>query len=222
MGAKFPRAIASEIIGIDYLCGRHAAGRIDPLNISKGVEVFVSEKDVNNWQLEPGKDFKKKKPSEVNHGNIPPSLPVEKSADDKGGVTVRHAMQTLVLSLPAIRRLSFPADEKATGEANAAARALLACLGLVAAELAHSAGFDLRSRCLLDGKPGQWELLDCGVATEFDVPRDVLLQVYSEAIAEARRVGFKWRKEPVSLTPQEKLVKLIRKSHEIQAQGAQE
>ncbi len=79
MGAKFARAIASEIVGIDYERGRHAAGRIDPLNISKGADVFVSEKDVNHWQLESaGKDFKKKKPSEVNHGNIPPSLPADK------------------------------------------------------------------------------------------------------------------------------------------------
>ena len=223
MGAKFPRAIAAEIVGIDYEEGRHAAGRIDPLNMSSGAKVFVKEKDFNNWQLTAiDKDFKEKAPATVVHGNIPPSL---KSTDEKpmkGGVTIRHAMQILVLSLPAIRRLSFPTNGKGTDEANLAARALLACLGLVAAELAHADGFDLRSRCWLDGKPGEWELLDCGVATVVNAKRDVLMQVYSEAIAEARRVGFVWRKEPVSLRPQDKLIELIRKSRKFQAQGAQD
>lgn len=191
--------------------------------MSSGAKVFVKEKDFNNWQLTAiDKDFKEKAPATVVHGNIPPSL---KSTDEKpmkGGVTIRHAMQILVLSLPAIRRLSFPTNGKGTDEANLAARALLACLGLVAAELAHADGFDLRSRCWLDGKPGEWELLDCGVATVVNAKRDVLMQVYSEAIAEARRVGFVWRKEPVSLRPQDKLIELIRKSRKFQAQGAQD
>jgi CRISPR-associated protein Csb1 len=222
MGAKFARAIAAEIVGIDYERGRHAAGRIDPLNISKGADVFVSEKDVNNWQLEAaGKDFKKKKPSEVNHGNIPPSLP-GKDDPSNGGVTIREAIQILVLSLPAIRRLSFPLNGRTAEGANLAAQALLVALGLVAAELAQAVGFDLRSRCVLDGTPGTWELLDRGSVVAADGTLDALLQTYSVAVREVRGAGFAWKKEAVSLVPQDKLVKLVSKSRAIQAQGAQE
>jgi CRISPR-associated protein Csb1 len=221
MGAKFARAIVSEIVGISCEQGTRAAGRLDPLNISSKAEVFVKEKDVNHWQSEAAKEFKKKSPAEINHGNIPPVLPPE-GEPVNGGVTVREAVQITVLSLPALRRLAFPLNEKTTAEANLAAQAMLVVLGLAASEMAQLEGFDLRSRCLLDGRPGSWELLDRGQATPVDLTSDAILKTYSEAVQNLRKVGFKWAKEAVRLEPQEKLVNLVKRSREIQAQGPEE
>src|SRR5436309_5073067 len=99
-----------------------------------------------------GKDGK---PSEANHGNVTPTI-------SDGGFTIDYAEQTTVLSLPALRRLRFPAKagEKSTPEGDTAARTYLAALGLLGATLAVEAGYDLRSRCVLRAAdPVRWTLL---------------------------------------------------------------
>ena len=79
-----------------------------------------------------------------------------------GGFTIDHAEQTTVLSLPALRRLRFPAKpgEKSSPEGDVAARTYLGALGLLGATLAVEAGYDLRSRCILRAKNAvTWQLL---------------------------------------------------------------
>ncbi len=219
LGAKFPRIIASEIFGVAAEIGKHAAGRLDPLNISNKAEVYLRGKDTSGWRSDAAKDFKKKAPSEINHGNIPPALP-KPNEKKNGGVTVREAVQTTVLSLPGLRRLSFPVDD-GRGD-SLAAQALLATLGLVASEMLFADGFDLRSRCLLDGTPGPWELLTQGKAAPMIVNGELLTQTYKEAVERVRAAGYEWAIPPVVLKPQPKLVTLIQRSREIQAQGEQE
>jgi len=100
LGAKFQRAVVSEMIGVNAQIGVKTASRLDPLQARAAVRV-VPQKD-GSWQV--AKDAKAKgavSPAEVNHGNIPPSL-------SDGGVTIEHALQTTVISLPALRRLRFP------------------------------------------------------------------------------------------------------------------
>src|SRR5690606_30433673 len=103
------------------------------------------------------------RPSNINHGNIKPSIDSE-----AGGVTVDYAQQITVLSLPALRRLRFPkdvADEPVAPERRTqvelGARAALAALGLAAVSLQRAQGYDLRSRCaFVPEGPLSFELLD--------------------------------------------------------------
>ena len=149
---KFARAIVSEIIGVNAVRGVATASRLDPLNIRVNSGKLFKAKD--GWTLNETQALKEKgkpvilgkdgKPSEANHGNVPPST-------SERGFTIQYAEQTTVLSLPALRRLRFPsADGKPSKpEADLAARTYLAALGLLGATLAIEAGYDLRSRCLL-------------------------------------------------------------------------
>src|SRR5690606_17580539 len=93
--------------------------------------------------------------SEANHGNVTPTI-----AD--GGFTIDRALQTTVLSLPALRRLRFPLDGETSSKpaVDDAARTALAALALCGATLARDAGADLRSRCLLvPTTEFTWELI---------------------------------------------------------------
>src|SRR5207248_5813179 len=106
----------------------------------------------------------------------------------KGGFTIDYAEQTTVLSLPALRRLRFPAKagEKSTPEGDTASRTYLAALGLLGATLAVEAGYDLRSRCILRAKdPVRWELL--GKPGDADKPftldKAAAIKLYNDALA---------------------------------------
>lgn len=213
LGAKFQRAFVSEIVGVNTVIGVKTASRIDPLQIRKQAMVV---KTADGYILaENEKTRGAISPSEVNHGNIPPDV------DDKtGGVTIDYAEQTAVLSLPALRRLHFPVDGKRSVEVDSAGQTVLAALALYAAALANERGFDLRSRCLLwPEAPAVWELLDRpGTAPQklaFTVTE--ALDILNDAVAAAEGFGLKWRTEPLTLKPSDKLVKLVEKSQRITA-----
>ncbi|MGH9896052.1 MAG: type I-G CRISPR-associated RAMP protein Csb1/Cas7g, partial [bacterium] len=146
LGAKFQRAIVSEVVGINASFGTKTSSRIDPLGIRLGAgPVYRSERGKIAWTLDeksaakdgskPAK-IKDGKPSQVNHGNVMPSLSDiqrDTGLPLAGGVTISHAEQTVVLSLPALRRLRFPNDEGgADAKRDIAARTTLAALGLCA------------------------------------------------------------------------------------------
>src|SRR5690606_16552894 len=117
LGAKFQRALVSEIVGINAVKGAKTASRIDPTNISKDAAVLYkaaasgemwtananeAEKDEKGEPIKVGKKEKAGKPSAVVHGNIAPSID-----DVAGGVTIEAAKHTVVLSLATLRRLGF-------------------------------------------------------------------------------------------------------------------
>lgn len=161
------------------------------------------------------------KPSTTNHGNVTPDLVRN---DDKsiaaGGVTMDYAEQTIVLSIPALRKLRFPVDGKTTQERDDAARTVLAALALTAAALAAENGFDLRSRCLLWPTDAmKWELLETpGKApSEFTLTAKAAIQLLGEAVLAAEKVGLSWEKNPVKLTPSPNLVALLKRSQDIAA-----
>jgi CRISPR-associated protein Csb1 len=102
LGAKFQRALVSEIVGINAAPGSKTASRIDPLNIlKKAADIYVATDDNERWTTDiktakkyqnDDKDHKKGdaikfgkegKPSEVNHGNVTPSID-----SVGGGVTI--------------------------------------------------------------------------------------------------------------------------------------
>ncbi len=230
LGAKFERAMVSEIVGIDAVYGVKTSSRIDPLGIqlkagplyqAKGGGWTLDESEAMQEKKKPRTLGKDGKPSEANHGNVTPSL----SDTDRdgnylaGGVTISHAEQTTVISLAAIRRLRFPDSEgKSTDERDLAGRTVLATLGLMAAALADEAGLDLRSRCLLWPEADlTWELLDRKAGGTFVLPAEKAIGLFREAVDAAKEVGLPWREEPLTLTPSDQLVKLVAKSQQLAA-----
>jgi len=231
LGAKFERAMVSEIVGIDAVIGVKTSSRVDPLGIQLKAGPIYSAPD-GGWTLDESQARQEKgkpvtlgkdgRPSEANHGNVTPSLSErDRESGDylAGGVTVGAAEQTLVLSLPALRRLRFPINGEQNRERNIAGRTVIAALGLCAAVLADEAGLDLRSRCLLHATQDlTWDLLDRGSGGEFAISADEAVKLLNEAVSAAENVGLPWRSEPLRLTPSEQLVKLVVKSQGLAVQ----
>jgi len=134
-----------------------------------------------------------------------------------GGVTIASAEQTIVLSLPALRRLRFPDENgRHSSDRDVAARTVLAALGLCAAALADEAGLDLRSRCLLyPADELTWELLDRRSRSSFRLPAEEAIKLFEDAVTAAKKAGLPWREKPLPLTPSDHLVKLVVKSQEL-------
>lgn len=226
LGAKFQRALVSEIVGYDAVAGVRASIRIDPAQIMLGAGPLYERKSASDetptWTLDArsgkGKIKKTGKPSEAIHGNILQSIV-------DGGFTISSARQTTTLSLAVIRRLRFPLDGAASGpDVDLAARTTLAALGLAAGTLARG-DVDLRSRCHLfpESEP-VWQLLDRPGQTpdEFELDADAGVELLGEAIAEAKRSGLPWLEEPVELTPSPDLLELVRKSQELASESGAE
>jgi len=233
LGSKYQRALTSEIVGINARPGAKVGSRIDPAGIEKNAgPLFAKKGSPGEWTVNRDEAEQKKgkpvpysrrsdkgtgAPSEANHGNIPPTLDHE-----AGGVTIDYAIQTQVLSLPALRRLWFrtrpdgsplEGQERATGQA--AARTALAALGLAAIALVRRQGFDLRSRSqLVATEPLVVELLDNdgGEPRRFRLSPDDALELVDAAARAAAKAGMPWQVEELSLTPSPKLVALIQKS----------
>jgi len=252
-GVKFARAVVSEIMGVNAVAGVTTGSRLDPLSIRvNSGTLYVAEK--GGWTLDEnsalrGKEGKEKgkvlklgkegKPSEANHGNVTPDFVFARDANKnvlrdengrpihKGGFTIDYAEQTTVLSLPALRRLRFPAKlgEKSAPEADLAARTYLAALGLLGATLAIEAGYDLRSRCILRAKDAiTWSLLgkpgeaDSG----FTLDKADALKLYSEALAAVKKAKLPIQLEEILLSTMDDLVTLVKKSMELAAAAAGE
>lgn len=219
LGAKFARAIASEIVGVDVVQGATTSSRIDPLNIQKNAATLYPATESGwPWTLEESEAWKKGrklgkdgKPSEANHGNVTPSV-------GDGSFTMGYAVQTSVLSLPALRRLRFPLDGEHDPEVDAAARYVLAALALAAAALANEEGYDLRSRCaLVPVEPATWELVGSSLAEVEKIALDgrVALEVYADAVASAKKAGLPFLSDGLLLRPSSRLVDLVARSQEL-------
>jgi CRISPR-associated protein Csb1 len=239
LGAKFQRALTSEIVAVGALTGRKVGSRIDPLAIQANVDVYHRKDDESDWtideseaKVEKGKPvpFSRKgadgkgKPSAVNHSNVAPT--VDELA---GGITFDHAIQTTVLSLPALRRLRFKTsyDRKPLAQSAAAedaARTALAALALAGIVHQRAQGYDLRSRCVLvpESPAGLEIVLPDGQvqSVELDVPGSRTL--LAQAAAAAAGYGLAWSRSPIELVPAAKLVGLVKKSRAVAAAGNSE
>jgi CRISPR-associated protein Csb1 len=224
LGVKFARAVVSEIIGVNAVSGVKTSSRIDPLNIRVNSGPLYAAKE-GGWTLSESEAAKEKgkpvklgkdgKPSEANHGNVTPTI-------SDGGFTIDYAEQTTVLSLPALRRLRFPAKpgEKSTPEGDNAARTYLTALGLLGATLAVEAGYDLRSRCILRAKNAvTWELLGKpgDAETQFTLDKAAAIKLYKDALAAVQKTGLPIHLEEIVLAPSADLITLVKKSMELAA-----
>jgi CRISPR-associated protein Csb1 len=220
LGAKFPRCVVSEIIGVGVATepspsdgqarasGQRTGSRIDPLGIRSGVKVYKLPN--GEWGLEKGKGAKEVRPSEINHSSIAPTV-------QSLGVSVDHVLHSFTLSCAALRRLRFSGSSGAT-PADVAARVALAALGLAAVVLQDENGYFLRSRCdlvLEEGQPTVFEIVladgQCE-SVELDAPDAVAL--VRTAAENAHRAGIPWRANDLELTPQDKLVQIVLQSRE--------
>jgi CRISPR-associated protein Csb1 len=231
-GAKYERAITSEIVGMGVERGVKTASRIDPLGVERSAgPLYVA--DDGTWTIDKGlarQDDKGKpllyasgaegqagRPSQVNHGNVTPSIDTR-----AGGVTVDHIIATTVISFAQLRRLRFPVDPSggvldgdARRAAEIAARTALAALGLAATVLAFEEGFDLRSRCVLVAdRDLTFELLRRGSASgvSFETDRAGVLALLDEARQAAASAGLAWQEDELLLQPADRLAELVRRS----------
>jgi CRISPR-associated protein Csb1 len=231
LGNKFQRAVDSEIVGIRAEKGVHTSSRIDPLGITKAAEVYKT--DDGDWTLDPKKAKKSSKgepvtakPSDFVHGNIPPTIEMAERTTElvRGGVTIDHAIQITVLSLPALRRLRFPVKGKGkeVEELNKAARTVLAALALVAITHLREQGYDLRSRCLLvpDGDAPFQLIANNGKEETFTLTATDAAKFFEETVKGAKTLGLPWQETPLRLTPEGRLIELVRRSRE--AKGTEE
>lgn len=239
-GAKFQRALVSEIVGVGVEFGTKTASRIDPAGIELNAgPIYHAQNAEEDWTTDEaaaarkgGKPIpfsrsnrdKAGKPSSINHGNIKPSIESE-----AGGVTLDFAEQITVLSVPVLRRLRFPTDSAGNaitlerrGLAENAARTSLAALALAAVALQREDGFDLRSRCAFVAE-GPLALEVVGRDGESTGPYSLsaadAAELLRQASSTAEAHGMGWSPEPVDLRPAPKLVQLIRKSREVAAMG---
>lgn len=237
LGAKFQRALTSEIVALGAKPGAKVGSRIDPLGIQANVSVYHRKDNEDDWTIdsaeakqEKGKPvpFSRKgaegkgKASAVNHSNVAPTID-----EFAGGITFDYAIQTVVLSLPALRRLRFattiegkPLVNRDTVEKSA--RTALAALALAGIVYQRAQGYDLRSRCLLVPEtPSEIEIIraDAGVDRVQVTVDDVstLLDAAAKAVKEA---GLAWEREPLKLKPAPKLVALIKRSRVEAAAGS--
>lgn len=231
LGAKFARVLVSEIVGYDAVIGYRTGSRIDPLPIARRVEVFSTGD--GGWTLDPDQAKKTKKgepekvrPSELNLGNVTPDL----ARDDRrreplpGGVTISRGLQTIVLSLSALRKLGFPVNGARSESTDTAARALLAALALAAITYQRAEGFDLRSRCLLiPTAPLALEFVpaDGGVGRTFALGTEAAQRLVTEAAESALAAGLPWSGDDIILEPEAKLVELVKRSEEVLSESTE-
>lgn len=241
MGAKFQRAMVSEIVGMNATFGVKVSSRIDPAQISSHVTIYQRDNSEGGLDFTPDetdpKVVKDKKgpvlynrsgndkgkpgnPSKANHSNVTPTIA-------EGGATLAKAQQTTVISLPALRRLRFPLNGKYDPAVDDAARTALAALGLCAAVLTREQGCDLRSRCHLHAVSAyEWELLDQpGEAPQlFALNGDEAIKLFKDAVAAAKTAKLPWMEKELTLKPSPELVALVKKSQELAAAtgGAEE
>lgn len=225
LGSKFARALVSEIVGVGAVYGTKTSSRIDPAGIvNKAAEVLQAADPNDGWTHDPAlaaKDSKgtalKKgdgKATEVNHSNFPPTLDAL-----GGGVTIDHAQHTVVISLAALRKLSF-------GTHDTDARTVLAALGVLAILAAEDRGHDLRSRCLLVPREGHALALSAvkrdGSTEPLSLDLNGAIELYNESVrALPEDLRFKTGPgEPLAtLSPSPKLAHLVQKSRELAAAG---
>ena len=229
LGNKFARALVSEIVGINAVAGVRTSSRLDPLAISSKVPIY-QRREGGGWTAlraeaavdDKGEPIKfesknqKGNPSAVNHSNVTPDIvKAEKSAEPiSGGVTIDYALQTTVLSLPALRRLRFPVDGEQTAERNHAARTVLAALGLVAITEQYQQGAFLRSRCDLVPETAELTIERVRSATvegddKFTLTPDEAIAIYDAAVNKAVELNLPWQSEAIALTPNPDLVGLV-------------
>lgn len=204
--AKHARAWVSEIVGwqpaSDELVTT-AAMKGDPFNIIKEVGLADHNKDdlISGWELQEGKSpTEDKKMSAIGHGQVI-TRPQEETL---APVSFRRITQRATLSFPQLRRVRL--GNEYSEEQDAAARTLIAVLGLHAHQSAFGRAFALRSGTDLVVTESESRL----DSTEVTINESASL--VEEALESARAAGVPtegWGVEPIHLSPNSGLAAAI-------------
>lgn len=208
--AKLARSWTSEIVGYEpaTIDTRVLGLKGDPLNLSVEDQVVYDPDDQSSWVLGDAKKSagsRKDRLSELGHGQVP-----VKAADAAlGPVSFSRVHQQATVSFASLRRVWC-----GTPEANAAGRALLVALGLVAHVGAFGRAFSLRSGAELRPVRTSWtwlgEAADEPVA---ELDHDGASSLFGACVAAAEAaglpVGSRWASEPLALVPSAELTRVI-------------
>ena len=217
---RVQRSTTSEIWADNAVLGQAVGSRIDPLGIER-LKLFEAEN--GDWTAQESKAVQskgkpkihaKKRPSEVNHGNIAPTIRDQ-------GITAESITLRWALPLAAIRRLRFGGGERDT-----AGQAYIAALGILARVLDHEQGYSLRSRCdLISAGPISIDVIGPdGAAAQRTMTVDAAMGLLEEAEAAMKKGGLKLHQQ-IDAQPSQKLIDLIdanRKRQEIGGDGEEE
>lgn len=204
--AKYTAALSCEITATDVIPVSRAGSRIDPLGIEGTSASLVEHEDGTlepfseevhkELPIRPDKDNgaypRRVKPSQVNLGNVAPSL-IDK------GVLVRGAIRLDgILDLRRLGRYRFsPADD-------VEARLLLALMGLYGVYETLRGGLDLRRDCELVATR-----VDCSLVRFVAEPEPLDLTGVGSALASQIRDLREHIAEPINLTANAALRSLI-------------
>ena len=198
---KFARLYSSMMYGVDQLVGDRRGGRMDPLNLTGGVD--PAGKAEADWRyVAEGEKKKGSKLSEIGHGNIAPGKA-------HGGVTVTEIRRDAWVSFAGLERLRFG---DASEEAAQLARATLAALALVGDRLVF-------------GRPSVWLRSGCDLARQsetigfeqeggevepFEISAADALGLFRELRDRATAAGIPMATDTVALTPTKPLAQAVR------------
>lgn len=231
LGAKSERLYTSRIDGFDVSRVPGSNSKIDPFGIQIGVGPIYAPADKNGpawtddkdkaWRGKDGKSEPKElNPSDVNHGNVTPSLVKEgTNSEHPGGVRMAYAEQVFDLSMAGLRKLRFG---QAGAQAADAARTALAALGVAAFVLQQETGHHLRSGC--DLVPEDWPQIEvvgkclADVKTVTVTPDDAK-RLVREAAAAAEKAGLGWSREHLRFVPSAHLRKILADNDQRQSEN---
>ena len=213
-GARFARAVESEIVALDVEVGVRTSSRICPVGIRKVAAYRSQTAPYTLHEDEAVRDSKNDavtvEITAVGHSNIPPRV------ETPGGITATEIVQTSVISLTQLRQLRF-GEEAASN----IARATLAAIGLVALTHQLDSGYALRSRChLIPIEQPVFELIG-NRASEIRVVKidaKQARQLLVSCVEAVRGCGeLAWHVDPIQLQPSPRLTELVRMSEQATA-----
>lgn len=196
MGVKFQRCLVSEIVAYGIETGRHFAGKGDPMvNSSPKFDPKIAGK----YGLHiPKQD----KASAYGLGMIAPNEIRGKDQSGKvhplGGITAKRIEQVSLISLTSLRKLHFPLPGK-DANASAAARTVIAAIGLYCLIRQFESGYSLRSRCdlrALDSKL-TFEVVRNGKEQSFSLGIESAEKLLKKTITEAENKELQWKEKQV-------------------------
>lgn len=212
-GARFARAIESEIVALDAEVGVRTSSRICPVGI-RNVKAYKGQTAPYTLHENEAERDNNDNPvtvtiTEVGHSNIPPTV-------KPGGITATEIVQTAVISLTQLRQLRF-GEEAASN----IARSTLAAIGLVALTCQLDSGYALRSRChLIPIEQPVFELIG-NRASEIRAVKIDAKQARQLLVSCVEAVGgcgeLAWHVDPIQLQPSPRLTELVRMSEQATA-----
>lgn len=212
--AKLARSWVSEIVGIRPATTetRVLGLKGDPLNLATEEIVKFDPDDVSDWELteakrESAKGKKTDSLSNIGHGQVP----FKQGEEALAGISFDRVEQRASVSFAGLRQVRVGSPEE-----NAAARAIVASLGLVAHVAAFGSAFHLRSGCDLRPLESTWTWMgsdgdDAMEPMDIDSAKELMAACVQRGEGVRLPVGKAWS-EPVSLAPSKQLVDVIRRT----------